>query len=589
MSDCNTFDRRGNYFGGGNTLMKTPSQMGGDFRPISRPRAKTYEAVSSSQRREMVDISRVIAAGVQNIRTALIQAGEYSVGDSWHIKYRGTNKAWGKKRDESLNTSYFRDCNTRGKQSDWWSTLRQLNWTRKVQADYGILFDGLPYTDTVTGKKTDPTGRFQIVTFDRISTSIIGGSQPGVVSIGSGLDKLKELPKVQGYAYGTSIYGYASWPGIYIINDKSSAFDGYRIIDGIIVDANMVRVGFRVTGFTEIGQPTYVDVPEAQMHFNFSAREQTDLIRGIPEIGYKIIPTMHLDDVQHLIMMAMKLSGGMAITRESTDGNPRSSGRQSYEEEGTDAAGNPVTWKRSVQEVYPGIFELATNNKEALKTLQFDRPSLNEENFIARIETSVLHDLWPRSLIYAGDAARAGSRVTASQARTICEWDQKCLERDARWICDRRTEFEMRMGFIPYNDNLADPYDYVFSVPGEFTVDEGNDSKMRLLSLGRCTISRGMICELDGYLAEEIEDQRTAEEDRLATKAEGLAAKHKWMTEKEWLLRLDSGAAMISFADNAQQEEEETEPPDGGAEPQPGQAGKTEPKPKPTDKKDNPK
>ena len=578
-TDC-TFDQRGNFWWGGNTLMKTPSQMGGDMRPISRPRAKSYEAISSWQRREMVDVSRVIAAGVQNIRTALLQAGEYSIGDSWHIKYRGTNKAWGRRRDESLNAGYFRDCNMRGKQSDWWSTLRQLNWTRKVQADYGILFDGQPSQDPVTLKTKDPTGKFQIVTFDRISTSIIGGSQPGVVSPGSGLDKLKELPKVQGYAYSSTIYGYASWPGIYIINDKSSLFDGFRIIDGIIVDANMVRVGFRVTGFLENGQPTYVDVPAAQMHFNFSAREQTDLIRGIPEIGFKIIPTLHLDDVQHLITMAMKLASALAVTRETTDGQPRTN-RAAYEDEGTDEAGNPVRWKRAVQEIYPGLFELAVNNKESLKTLGFDRPSMNEEQFIARIETALLHDLWPRPLIYAGDSGRAGTRVTAAQANTICTWDQRCVERDGRWICDRRTEFEMRTGLIPYNDNLADPYNYVFTVPGKFTVDEGNDSKQRLQSLGRCTISRGMICELDGYLAEEIEEQRFAEEDRLMTHAEKLVAKHGWLTEKEALLRLDSGDAMQSYADNAQQDADEIPPAGTPA------AGQTETKP--ATKKDNTK
>jgi len=562
MSDTNcTFDHRGNFWGG-NTLIKTPSQMGGDMRPISRPRAKTYEAVSSMQRREMVDVSRVIAAGVQNVRTALIQAGEYSIGESWHIKYRGSNKAWGKRRDESFNGIFFRNCNTRGKQSDWWSTLRQLNWTRKVQADYGILFDGQPHKDTITGKDIEPTGQFQIITFDRISTSIIGGSQPGVVKPGSGLDGLRELPKTQGYAYSSTIYGYASWPGIYIINDPASLFDGYRIIDGIIVDANMRRVGFRVTGFLENGQPTYVDVPEAQMHFNFSAREQTDMIRGIPDIGYKIIPTMHLDDVQHLISMAMKLASALAITRETTDGRPRTA-RANYDEEEVDSSGNPTCWKRSVQEIYPGLFELAVNNKESLKTLGFDRPSMNEEAFIARIETSVLHDLWPRPLIYAGESARAGTRVTASQANTICTWDQRCIERDARWICDRRTEFEMRTGLIPYNDNLSDPYDYVFTVPGKFTVDEGNDSKMRLQSLGRCTISRGQICELDGYLAEEIEEQRNDEIDRVITMSEKLAQKHKDFSVKEIVLMFDNSESNVSFSDNAMQDEDEDIPATG--------------------------
>ena len=55
--------------------------------------------------------------------------------------------------------------------------------------------------------------------------------------------------------------------------------------------------------------------------------------------------------------------------------------------------------------------------------------------------------------------------------------------------------------------------------------------------------------------------------------AEKMAKAHDWMTEKEWLLRFDSGESMISFADNSQQEPEETEP----------SAGETPPAPQPVE------
>lgn len=550
---------------GPNSLYKTPSDTPGDFRPVTQPRAKTYEAVSSWQRRQLVDISRVIAAGVPTIDAALIQAGEFSIGDSWHIKSRSSNKAWGKKRDESLNQIFFKDCNARGKMNDWWSSLRQLNWTRKVEADYGIVFDGKPRKDS-TGKEYDPTGKFRVIKYDRISTGLIGGWQGvGVVSVGSGLDECKELPRTWNYYSGAS--GWSSWPGIYIINDKSSIFDGQRIIDGIIVNENMDCIGYRIVGFNMDGLPVYVDIPKDLMHFNFSARRQVDMIRGFPELAEAIIPIMHLDDIQNLIEMAIKLASAMAIYRKSTDGRPASGVAYTMVEDTTstvlEGVGAPPLIPSKIQafqEIFPGIVELATNNKEELGALEFDRPSMNEEAFIARVEQALLHKLWPRSLIFDGDTKRAGTRAIGSQARTICRWDQRCTERDARWICDRRTEFEMRMGYIPYNDNLADPYNYVFTVPAEFTVDEGNDQKLRLMSLGRGTISRGQICELDGYLAEEIEEQREAEEDRLMSAAERLSTKHSWISPKEALLRLDSGDANISFAEQPEQPGKE---PDG--------------------------
>jgi len=552
-------DQYGNAIAPANTLYKTPSQFRGDMRPISKPRAKTYEAVTAWQRREMVDVSRVIAAGVPNIDTALTQAGEFSIGDSWHIKSRSTAKGWGKKRDEWFNETFARDCNLRGTQNDWRSSLRQLNWTRKVEADYGIWFDGAPRRDPKTGREVDPTGKFSVVKYDRISTGLLGGwRNVGVVGVGNGLDECKELPKT--WNYYSTLASYGSWPGLFIINDSSSPFDGQRIIDGVIMDGNMMVLGYRVVGFDADGSPTYVDVPKTKLHFNFSARKQVDLVRGIPELAEAIIPTMHLDDIHVLLQMAVKLASALAITRESSDGNPSRSGRVMYDEETTDADGNAVTWKRAVEDIYPGMIELAVNNKESLKSLQFDRPAMNEQEFIARIEMSILHKLWPRSLIYSDDTARAGTRAIAVQARTICAWDQVCTERSARWIADRATEFAMRAGYIPGNDNLYDPYHYVFTVPGQFTVDEGNDLKMRLAALGRCIISRGIISEMDGYLAEEIEEQRIAEVDRILTASEQLAKKHKDFSVKDISLMLDNNERNVSYSEQEEPDGDETDP-----------------------------
>jgi hypothetical protein len=218
---------------------------------------------------------------------------------------------------------------------------------------------------------------------------------------------------------------------------------------------------------------------------------------------------------------------------------------------------NTLHHHRQVEEIYPGIMELAVNNKESLKALAFERPSMNEEAFVARVETSILHKLWPRSLIYNEGSNRAGARSVVMQARQIINWDQQCTERSARWIADRATEFAMRMGWIPMNDDLDDAYQYQFTVPGQFTVDEGTDLKMRLESLGRCVISRGTICEMDGYLAEEIEEQREAEIDRILSAAERLADKHPKFVLKDIALMLDNGGTSMSFVEQDREMVEE--------------------------------
>lgn len=513
------------------SLYKTPSQNPSANRPVARPRAKTYEAITAWQRREMVDVSRVISCGVPTIDGALTTAGEFAVGDSWHVKSRGTNKEWGKKRDTWINQFYYRDCNVRGEMYDFRTTLKGLIRALKVEADYGIVFDS-------------NTGKFQVIKFDRIGTGVSNYGKKAAVSVGSGLEKCKEIGK-------SEMDGFFSCSSEYIINDPASPFDGYRIIDGVIVDGNLTPLGYRILGFNDAGDPTYADVPRAQMHFNFSGRRWLDQIRGIPELAESIMANMTLDDYDYLITMGMKLSAALSVTRESADGNPSRSNRTAYDEDVTQSDGTTITRKVAVEEIFPGIVELAANNKESLKTLDYNRPSTNEQDQIRRIETAVLHKLWPRSLIYPDEFARAGGRATTIQANTIVTYDQCCVERSARWMIDRATEWGMRTGAIPKNRNLYDPYEYVFTVPGKFTIDEGNDAKMRLAAMGRCTISRGIICAADGYLAEEIEAEREAEVERTLAAAERISAKHSDWTPKEVALMLDNYEAQISFSDQA--------------------------------------
>lgn len=512
------------------TLYRTPSQNPRANRPVAKPRAKTYEAVTAWQRREMVDVSRVIASGVPTIDGAITIAGEFAVGDSWHVKSRSSNKAWGKKRDTWINQFYYRDCNTRGEMYDFRTTLKGLIRSLKVEADYGVVFDS-------------ETGKFQIIKFDRIGTGYsISGR--GVVSVGSGLAQCKEVGNLPQNTWTGSM-------GSYLIDDSRSLFDGQRIIDGVIVDQNLTPMGYRILGFDADGKETYADIPRAQLHFNFSGRRWLDQIRGIPELAESIMANMTLDDYDYLITMGMKLSAALSVTRESSDGNPARSNRVNYDEDVTDPDGTTRTRKVAVEEIFPGIVELAASNKESLKTLDYNRPSTNEQDQIRRIETAILHKLWPRSLIYPDEFARAGGRATTIQANTIVTYDQCCVERTARWIIDRATEWGMRNGMIPKNNSLYDPYEYVFTVPGKFTVDEGNDAKMRLAALGRCTISRGIICAADGYLAEEIEEEREAEVGRTLAAAVRLSQQFPDWEPKEIVLMLDTYDSNVSFSAQA--------------------------------------
>jgi hypothetical protein len=89
----------------------------------------------------------------------------------------------------------------------------------------------------------------------------------------------------------------------------------------------------------------------------------------------------------------------------------------------------------------------------------------------------------------------------------------------------------------------------VASLSAQFTVDEGNDTKLQLMALGRGLISRGEICEEDGRELEDVEAQREQEEDRLFDAAKRLAKKHPELPLQYIIQRLDNGDITTGFTE----------------------------------------
>jgi len=440
---------------------------------------------------------------------------DFAVSDAWHIRYLGNNKKWGKQMMAWLNESYFRNCNILGQAHDFRTTLRSLSTSLDKEADYGMVFDM-------------NTGKAQVLDYSRISNSIYNGKR------GETLENCRPVGNAPTYATG-----WGSYSGEYIIEDPNSWADGARLIDGVIVGPNLEPLGRRVVGFDVEGKPNYVDVPEAQIHFNFEA-VWTNQLRGIPTLANLLDAACVADDARAYWGQAILTSASMAVTRKSKDGRPATSGLQETEVTTTDVEGNERTVTVAVERRAAGIVELSTDNNEEIGAVEFNRPSLNEREYIKDIETAYLHKHWPRGLIYTDDIDRAAGRAITQQVRQRV-WQRQCsLERTARWWIDRAIQWGMKTGRIPQYDAAFDPYNYEFTLPGEFSLDEGNDGKMWLSFLGRGAITRGIICNKQGLQAAEVADANEADEDDMMTRAERLSAKHPWITPNQALQRLNN-------------------------------------------------
>lgn len=545
-------------------LYPNPANHPQDNRPKPLVRSKIYENQTPYTRWQQVNYSRVLATQVTGIDAALGMKAKYAVGDAWHIAYLGKNPVWGEQMEEMFHECFYRCPSIMGPTWDWHSLLRTLCRTFDVEADYGVWFD-------------EKSGQVSILDYSRFGTGI-GWN----LNIGQGLDQCRELGNAPyGYNYANGYYsGWGSYLPFYIINDTKSPFDGQRIIDGVIVDQNLRLLGFRILGYSDQGQMTYADVPKDSIHFNFEVGDWLNQLRGIPSLTNLLDDANSVSDINYFWKQGVQLASQKMVWRESLDGRPGNNVQETVVDTGVpDPNSNTgATIKKlvAIEDAPAGLVELENRKGEKLGTLDLNRPSMEERELVKLLETAYFHKHWPRCLIYAEDSARAGSRSIAQQVQVTIRQRQMTLERTARWIAERRIGWAMANGVLPRNDNLFDPYTFGFSLPGKYTVDEGNDGKQMLTMLGRCCISRGTISNDMGYQFKKVLKNNVADVDALATEAEGLSERHEWMTEMEALNRLDNNGNVnqpVMQEPDATEETDDT-PPGTPAKPQPAKPAK---------------
>lgn len=508
-------------------LYPLPSAHPQDSRPRPIVRAKIYENQTVRERWEQVNYSMVIASRVPNIDAALTQQADYAVGDAWHVQYNGAAEAWGETMETFINEVYYRDCNVLGEVHDFHSTLKQLCRALATQADFGAVFDGA-------------TGKAQFMDYARFGTGYGYGA-----STGDNLQNCNELGF--GFPYGSAMpysTGFSSgWGGFmpyYIIKDPASIFFGQRLVDGCIVDANLRPLGKRVLGYDGEGKPTYCDVPAGLVHFNFEANNWLNQVRGIPALANLLDDCNAVEDAKYYWEQAVLNSASRAVTRTTRDGKPNTAAIQETEVDVPQSDGTTKKFTVRVERNQAGIFELSSDNNEELKTLDFNRPAPGEAELIRQLETGYLHKHWPRGLIYTNDLDRAAGRAITQQVRQIIWSKQRTLERTARWWIDRAINWAMKTGQLPVNNLGADAYNYEFTLPGTFTIDESYDGKLQMTLLGRCCITRGIIANSQGLQEKKIRKANFCSVDALATAAEELSNRHAWLEPLDALNRLDN-------------------------------------------------
>jgi hypothetical protein len=520
----------------GRKLYPAPAHRPNESRPQPQLKPHTHQNVTSRDRWELTNQSRALYGSNNLIAAAIDERAKFAFANGCFIRSQSKDSNFAQALESEINEVFYRDPNVLGDAHDMHSTLQNFSINLERDGGQAAVFD-------------DATGKVMV-----IPTTLIG-SGFGLKGAGNGmLSPLSKTGDEMSYwrlsSGGFSNYGGINY-GYEIIKDPASPYNGSRIIDGFIVDRNRARLAVRVLGFDEQGNPSFKDIPSEQIRVDYKTR-WSDQIGFIPILATSIMALVDVQDFDYYIKQAMKLSAQKAVTRKSKDGTtPKTSGvGYTYvDETGSIQTTNPgenppanATRIQAYEMNVAGMVELSTDNNEEIGFVDFQRPSMNEEQFVERIQRGYLHKIWPYDLIFGKNVNAAYSRTLVKQVCMTIWEEQRLGEKFLRWSVNNRIAWAMRRGHIPKNDNLLDPYSFEVIWPAEFTGDDGYDNDIKLKKLGRNLLTHDEITSSDGRTHAQIQRKNLDYVDRLIADAEGIAKKHPdaGMTAKDVLLMVDN-------------------------------------------------
>jgi hypothetical protein len=531
-----------------------------DSRPQPILQPQTHQNVTPCDRWQLTNQSRALYGSHELISTAIKERAKFSFSNGCFIKSHSQDEDFAAALEAQINETFYANPNVLSDAHDMHSMLQNFSINLERDGGQAAVFDR-------------DTGKILI-----IPTTLIGNGF-GLKAAGEG--KISPLGKDDYGHWGLSTGSFTSYGGMSygsdVIKDSNSPYDGARIVDGFIVDRNRARLAVRVLGFDDEGKPAYKDIPASQIRVDFKT-EWSDQIGFIPILATAIMSIVNVQDFDYYIKQAMQLAAQKAVTRTSKDGMaPRASGvGYTY----ADASGNivqinpgeapPATATRvqAYEMNVAGMVELSTENREEIKFVEFQRPSLNEEQFIERVQRGYLHKIWPYDLIFGKNTGRAYQRTLIQQTRMTIWEEQRLGQKFLDWAINMRTGWLMGRNQLPRNEKLFDPYNREIIWPAKITGDEGNDAKVDMDKLGRNLTTHEEICGSDGYTHTKIQKRNELYVAKLLKAADTIAAgyKDKGVTIKDVLMMLDNlGSANPQVNQNNQQPAADNTPPKPGA------------------------
>ncbi len=398
----------------------------------NRPRwysvADTHKGFTASDRTNVIKYSRELFAGVPTLHGAVLQKASYSCLNAFQPSYRGADTAWGEKVQEWLLTRFYPVANVRGGNYNFLNTLNALSVALDVDGE------ALVY----------------------LQTSRDGFPQMGVI------------PSHRIGQRGT---------GDKVLDGR---YKGNTIIDGVIVNANMRPIAYRILG----------DKPDDD--YDISAQSAmlvfesvwADSIRGNSKFGSILVDALNTQDIDFFLQQGVKLDSAMGLLSYTQSGTADQSVVDSNpilaEDESVIGIPQvaPANSGMAVEAMLGGMINyFKAGSGEKLEAFKTDRPHANVENFVQRLERRCMYGIgWPYEMLNAKEIGGASVRLVQSEARNAISARQTTLARVAKFVVAFAVATAMKQELIPANYQDA-WYNWNFKFGELLTVDAGYEKE----------------------------------------------------------------------------------------------------------------
>jgi hypothetical protein len=412
------------------------------------------KSMTGAQRIESMGFARELYTTMSTLGTSVNSKNAWATINGFRPVYTGKNEEWGNLVEQWLYTRWMPNCNVLGPNYDFETTL----YTSAISLDV----DGDDLCIPVVNKYNFPL--IQIIPSHRICSP-------------RGRDgELKDGP-----------------------------YRGLDIIDGVVIAKSGRPLAYRVDGKDKV---LFIESFRCNLLFE---PEFSRMHRGISRIARSVLDWLDIQDIDEYVKRGVKLDSSIGILHKTETGDPDLGANIVTDEVSSISPDATI----SVEAIQGGdIYYLKANSGESLEAFLSNRPGVNSQTFMAKIERRAVASVgWFYELLNTEKVGGGNGRLIVEEAKKSISTRQRTMERRARFMVAWAVAKAMEQGFIP--ENQEDWYSWNFVKPSELALDRKAEVEMDLKSLAAGTTTVSAVVGKSGWDYEQFIDIRRKEVKKL--------------------------------------------------------------------------